>query len=263
MKLEEETGKKSSKKDLVVLDFEADQGVGTEGMSTNDTALPFLKVLSKSSDEIDSIDGAKPGMFYNSVTDELFDGQKGLHIIPCHYVRQYLEWAPRGSGTGSPVNIYPANSDILTKTHKEPGDYRDYLDNGNYIDATANFYVLVLRDGGHIMPALIVMKSTQLKKARKWNSTMKQIQLTGKDGRKYNPAIFSHVYHVTAAPESNDKGKWYGWNIVLHGPVKSAKLYKEAKVFREAVIDGTLKTADENNQVAVSNGKDVVEDIPF
>ena len=65
MKLEEETGKKSSKKDLVVLDFEADQGVGTEGMSTNDTALPFLKVLGKSSDEIDSIDGAKPGMFYN------------------------------------------------------------------------------------------------------------------------------------------------------------------------------------------------------
>ena len=40
-------------------------------------------------------------------------------VIPCAYVRQYIEWQDRGKGTGAPVNIYPATSDILTKTTKD------------------------------------------------------------------------------------------------------------------------------------------------
>lgn len=86
-------------------------------------------------------------MIYNSVTQELFDGKKGILVIPVAYVRQYMEWAPRGSGLRAPINIYPATSDILSKTHKEPGDNKDYLDSGNYVENTANHYVMVLQNG--------------------------------------------------------------------------------------------------------------------
>ena len=63
----------------------------------DDLALPFLKVLGQLSPEINKRDGkyvrgAEPGMILNSVTKELFDGSKGIDVIPCFYKREYLEW---------------------------------------------------------------------------------------------------------------------------------------------------------------------------
>jgi hypothetical protein len=88
------------------------------------------------------------------VTSELFDGKKGVQVIPCAYVRQYIEWAPRGQGSGGPVNIFPATSDVLSRTHREPGDNKDYLDNGNYIENSAQHFVMVLDEHGVPSPAL-------------------------------------------------------------------------------------------------------------
>jgi hypothetical protein len=126
-------------------DFEQDSG-GFDGMGQEDFALPFLRLLTNTSPEVGEVEGAMPGMVYNSVTGELYDGKKGLIVVPCAYVRQYIEWAPRGSGSGAPIAIYPATSDILSRTHREPGDNKDYLDNGNYIENTANHYVMVIND---------------------------------------------------------------------------------------------------------------------
>ena len=146
------------------VNFEQDVS-GFEDMGQDDLALPFLRILTNMSPEIGEVDGANPGMIYNSVTGELFDGKKGVQVIPCAYVRQYIEWAPRGQGSGGPVNIYPATSDILSRTHREPGDNKDYLDNGNYIENSAQHFVMVLDENGVPSPALIVMKSTLLRRA--------------------------------------------------------------------------------------------------
>ena len=35
-------------------------------------------------------------MIVNSVTNELYDGTKGIDVIPVHYQRQYVEWQDRG-----------------------------------------------------------------------------------------------------------------------------------------------------------------------
>ncbi len=58
-------------------------------------------------------------------SSQLYDGKKGITVIPCAYIRQYIEWAPRGSGSGAPIHIYPATSDILSRTHREPGENKD------------------------------------------------------------------------------------------------------------------------------------------
>jgi hypothetical protein len=129
----------------LAMNFEGDAHSGFEQMDQDDFALPFLRILTNMSPEIGEVDGASPGMIYNSVTGELFDGKKGVLVIPCTYIRQYIEWAPRGSGSGAPLNIYPATSDILSRTHREPGDNKDYTDSGSYIENTANHYVMVLR----------------------------------------------------------------------------------------------------------------------
>ena len=173
-------------------------------------------------------------------------------VIPVAYVRQYIEWAPRGSGSGAPIAIYPATSDILTRTHREPGDNKDYLDNGNYIENTANHYVMVVNEAGIPEPALIVMKSTQLKKSRKWNSMMMSTKLMGKNG-PYTPPMYSHVYRLTTQAESNDKGKWYGWEIEKVGPIEDMNQYQAAKAFASQVSAGEVKVKHENES-GVDNG---------
>jgi hypothetical protein len=235
-------------------DLEQDAGAGFDGMTQDDYALPFLRLLTNTSPEVGEVEGAMPGMIYNSVTGQLHDGKKGILVVPCSYVRQYIEWAPRGQGSGAPIHVYPATSDILTQTHREPGDNKDYLPNGNYIENSANHYVMVVAEDGVPNPALIVMKSTQLKKSRKWNSMMQSVKMQGKNGL-FTPPMYSQVYRLTTVAESNDKGKWYGWEIERVGPVESQNLYQTCKSFAQSVGAGEVKVKHE--------GAEASSDAPF
>ena len=181
-----------------------------------------------------------------------------MTVIPCAYVRQYIEWAPRGSGSGAPLAIYPATSDILSRTHREPGDNKDYLDNGNYIENTANHYVMIINDDGIPEAALIVMKSTQLKKSRKWNSMMMSTKLMGKNG-PYTPPMYSQVYRLTTQGESNDKGKWFGWEIERVGVIEDMNVYHAAKAFALQIGAGDVKVKHEGDVPTAGN----VADAPF
>jgi hypothetical protein len=220
--------------------FEDDADGGLKDMGQGDLALPFLRLLTNVSPEIGEVDGALPGMLYNSVTGELYDGKKGVLVVPTAYVRQYIEWAPRGSGGGAPLTVYPSTSDILSKTHREVGDTKDYLDNGNYIENTANHYVMLIVDGVP-SPALIVMKSTQLKKSRKWNSMMLSVKLPNSAGALYTPPMYSQVYRLTTVGESNDKGKWFGWEVERVGSVEDPNVYAAAKSFSATINSGAVK----------------------
>ena len=144
--------------------FEADANAGVENMSQEDLALPFLKVLGQLSPEVNKAHakykvGAEPGMIFNTVSGQFFDGAKGVEIIPVHYQRQLVEWQDRGASTGAPVAIHSAESDIISKTTRDKS-YKDRLPNGNYIENTANHFVLML--GKSPTTALISMRATQL-----------------------------------------------------------------------------------------------------
>ena len=232
--------------------FEEDALSGFEGMNQDDFALPFLRLLTNTSPEVGDVEGAMPGMIYNTVTGDLYDGKKGIEVVPCAYVRQYIEWAPRGSGSGAPVAMYPATSDVLSRTHREPGDNKDYLDNGNYIENTANHYVMVIRNDGTPEPALISMKSTQLKKSRKWNSMMQSVKVAGKNGL-FTPPMYSQVYRLTTVAESNDKGKWFGWEVERVGPVEDASVYQAAKAFATSVNAGDVKVKHQDEAAETGN----------
>ena len=177
--------------------FEADADKGLGNIGHDDLALPFLKILGQLSPEVNKrdgkyIEGAEPGMIYNSVTGELFNGEKGIQVIPCHYKLEYIEWQDRGEGSGAPVAIHTSSSDILTKT-KRDASYKDRLPNGNYVEKTASHFVIVNSETPST--ALISMKSTQLKISRKWNSMVSSIKMKGKNGL-FTPASYSHIYQL-------------------------------------------------------------------
>ena len=219
--------------------FEADANQGAQNISQEDLALPFLKILGQLSPEVNKrdgkyVEGAEPGKIINTVTNQLYDN---IDIIPCHYKRQYIEWQDRGQSTGAPVAIHEADSDIVSQTTRGK-DYKDRLPNGNYLDNTANHFVLFCGDNPGT--ALISMKSTQLKISRKWNSMMSGIKLKGKNGL-YTPASFSHIYKLKTTQMSNDKGTWFGWEVSKVGPVTDQSLYGQAKSFSENISKGSVK----------------------
>jgi len=228
--------------------FEADANQGAQNISQEDLALPFLKILGQLSPEVNKrdgkyVEGAEPGKIINTVTNELFDS---INVIPCHYKRQYIEWQDRGTSTGAPVAIHEAGSDIINQT-KRDASYKDRLPNGNYLDNTANHFVLVL--GKSPSTALISMKSTQLKISRKWNSMMMGIKMQGKNGL-FTPPTYSHIYNLKTVQMSNDKGTWFGWDVSKVGPVASKTDYEMAKSFATSVGKGEIqaKHGSEENE---------------
>lgn len=243
--------KEASKSSALTLlsSLEDDAGAGLEHMNKDDFALPFLRLLTTSSAEVNEIEGARPGMFMNSVTNELYDGKTGIVVVPCAYQRVYVEWAPRGSGTGAPVMLHAATSDILSRTHRVPGDSRDYLENGHYIENTAQHYVMIVGSDGQASPALITLKSTQLKKSRKWNSMQMAVRIQGKNGF-FTPPVYSQMYRLSSVRESNDKGTWYGWEIERIGTLSQdmSHIYAAAKQFAESVNKGDIQTKHETEK---------------
>ena len=221
--------------------FEADAHAGTQNMAQEDLALPFLKVLGQLSPEINKrdgkyVEGAEPGMILNTVTNEIFDGAKGIDVLPVFYKRQYVEWQDRGESKGAPVAIHEASSDIMSKTTRDKS-YKDRLPSGNYIENTANHFLVVL--GKSPTTALISMKATQLKVSRKWNSMMMGLKLQGKNGL-FTPPTYSHIYKLKTVQMSNDKGTWFGWDVSKEGPVKDKSVYDVAKQFALRVGKGEV-----------------------
>ena len=216
--------------------FEADANQGAQNISLEDLALPFLKILGQLSPEVNKrdgkyVEGAEPGKIINTVTNELFDS---IDVIPCHYKRQYIEWQDRGTSSGAPVAIHEADSDIVSTTTRDKG-YKDRLPNGNYLENTANHFVLLC--GKNPQTALLSMKSTQLKVSRKWNSMMMGIKMQGKNGL-FTPPTYSHIYNLKTVQMSNDKGTWFGWDVSKKGPVEQEDLYGMAKNFALSVGKG-------------------------
>ena len=221
--------------------LEADANQGTQNISQEDLALPFLKVLGQLSPEINQRDakyvsGAVPGMILNTVSNDTYDGTKGIEVLPVFYKRQYIEWQDRGESKGAPVHIYEAGDDIPQTTRDKSN--KDRLANGNYLENTASHFVVLL--GDNPSTALISMKATQLKISRKWNSMMMGIKLQGKNGM-FTPPTYSHIYRLKTVQMSNDKGTWFGWDVSKVGPVQNRTVYDIAKTFALSISKGEIK----------------------
>ena len=242
----------ASKKEgaLAINMFEAAADNGSQNMTQEDLALPFLKVLGQLSPEVNKrdgkyVEGAEPGKIINTVSNELYDQ---INVLPVFYKRKYIEWQDRGTSTGAPVAIHEADSDIISQTTRGK-DYKDRLPNGYYLENTADHFVILM--GSSPQTALISMKATQLKVSRKWNSMMMGIKMQGKNGL-FTPPTYSHIYSLKTVPMSNDKGSWFGWDVSKDGPIEDRAVYEIAKGFAERVGKGEVQAkhgeAETNSQ---------------
>ena len=175
-------------------------------------------------------------------------------MVPCYYKREYIEWSDRGEGPGAPIAVHPANSDIINTANRDAMG-KDRLPNGNYLENTASYYVMVCSDDGSAETALITMKSTSLKTSRQWNSMISGIKLSGTNG-KFTPPMFSHMYQLKTVEMSNKKGTWSTWSVSKLDLFKICQSMNKQKSFADSVSKG---------DVQAKHGSEETEDnkVPF
>lgn len=244
-------GLKGTAMALSIEDMAADAGGGFEDASKDSYAIPFIQILQKGSPPIDpdhpkhkEIPGAKIGSLFNTVTEAVVDGDKGLLVLPCHFQQSYIEWGDKDAGGGFVAqHDVPTGVNLMATTRKNEKN-ADVLPNGNVLVDTRSHYVLVLNEDGTANPAVISMTSTQLKKSRKWMSAMQDVKVKRPDGEVFTPPMWAKAYRIKTIAESNAKGTWRGWDITRESDCPSSSLYQQAKAFRDAVRGGKVKTVD-------------------
>ena len=237
---------KRSTGELSALDFVSDSGMGLENVDKQDLALPFLKLLQSGSDETKKkhakyVEGAEAGMFYNTVTKKLYNGEQGIEVIPVYYKMTYPEWAPFERAEGRPIHP-DRGPEIMSQTTKAGN--KDVLANGNEIIKTANHFIIILSDKPE--KCLMTMKSTQLKVSRNWNSVCdNETEIDPKTNKAVPAPMFSRVYKITSV-ENSGSFTWHGYNINLVKKVDDVGVYQMAKDFCGSLKNSQAKSATEN-----------------
>lgn len=223
--------------------FINDAATGFEEADASAYAIPFIQILQSNSPQCKRSDGAyvkgaEEGMLYNTVTGELYKGDTGILVIPCHYSNRFIEWKTRESGGGFVAEHLPGHGLVTEKDDKG----RDVLPNGHTLVDTRNHYCLLVKEDGTVEPVLITMSSTQLKKSRNWMSQMQGIKLKHPvSGQFVTAPMASRKYRLTTVPESNDKGSWFGFKVTLESVVEDRSQYDAAQEFASAVKSGSAK----------------------
>ena len=248
--MSKEVAKKKATDVVMYEGFEELAGAGFSEVGTEDLAIPFLRVLAQLSPQVNKregayVEGAEAGMIYNTVLNDVYDGEKGIQVVACHYNRRMVEWKKREEGGGYVDSFMPDDPYCSTATRDERG--QDVLPNGNILTNTAQFFVLLLHPELGPQRALIAMSSTQLKKSRKWLSQMQALTAKGKNGIYVLP-MMSQVYTLTTVAESNDKGSWFGWEVVRDRQLDlntENDLFDMAVAFAQSVKAGEVKVKQE------------------
>ena len=274
---------------LMLADAEEDLG-----FEKGDVALPFFRILQSNSPQAGRknpkyVEDAVPGSFYNTATNMVYDGDKGVDVIPVHFMKQATLWKPRvGDTPGQPTGggfvreislaegvelvkrciKNDKNKDITPLGYKDPQGQDNA---GLELVIAAMYYVLIFDKaaGDGVFEAVAMpLASTQMKKSRSWNAVIQNARLPHPSGAgSYRAPMFGFCYHLTTIPESNQKGEWMGLKIQQGPPLikvvnntpteqfpGAANLYLAARDFKALVAQGKVKVKQEDADYETETG---------
>lgn len=237
-------------------DIMQDAGVGSADMGAGDLGIPYFSVLQPGSPQVQDghsqhIEGARPGMFLNSATGEVFKGP--INFVPCAYERKYVQWHDRDLGEGGYVKDHPIDSNILARTKPNAKGQPSLPDeNNDIVVETAYQYLLVQNpDTGRSDQVVMPLKSTMLKGNRKLNNLIAGAQIPG---TTLQAPRWMYSYTVRTVLETKGNNSWY--NIVIDKNLEpvSADIYQAGKKFNAMFAQGLVTRAAEGDDAAPVGG---------
>ena len=202
-------------------------GRGMENVTQDDVAMPYLSVLQALSPQIEEVDGAKAGMLYNSITQELYDE---VNVLNLHFKRQYSIFKKRDLGGGY-EGAHPSREAALAHlkdvVQASPADYD--------IQETHTHILLLLDDAGQpVQPVIMNLSGTKVRVSKQWNADI-SVKHKGADR-------FASVWKLSTRKQSNSKGSWYNL-VVDHVGWAPEDLYTQAAEYYEQVADVDTEAA--------------------
>lgn len=208
-------------------DFMADGNRGNESVGFDDMTIPRVDVIQDLSpqhkkNKPEYIEGAEPGMLFNTVTGELYGD--GVVFVPVYFRKEWVVWKDQNKGGG-----FRGAFD----SQLEAEQYISTQDDASDLEAvdTAQHFGLIVGDGGHVEEVVISMSKSKMKVSRKFNSMVK---MAGGDR-------FSRAYKISAISDQNAAGQDY-WNLAVKqlGYV-SETIYRKGEKMYADVTNGVLK----------------------
>lgn len=232
-------------------------------LNMQDIAIPYLYLLQSNSpqaqvDHDKYIQGATASMFYLTVIERVYEGRaKGLRIVPCYYERQITEWVDRDAGGGL-VRSYPWNDPIISKA-KTDDKNRLRLANGHLLVETAYHYVMMQDPETMVWyDCIMPLKSTMLKKSRKFNSEISDTKIPGTQDKAPR---FLYTWIIKTQKEQKDQNVW-NIPIFTREELVTADVYQHAKMFSRVAEQTTLRRPAV--EAEMESGKPTIDDeVPF
>lgn len=191
---------------------------GFENQTRDDIVIPFITVLQDLSPQVKkgTVEGAKVGMLFNTVTEQLVDPKKGILFVPAYTEHVYIEWIPRKRGGGF-VASYKMDDPIVTKAKEESEEFGKLSvtsDEGGTNDLVETFNVygsIIDEEGDPESMAVISFTSSKIKTYKRWNTSLRMFTLKTDGGRKVRPPLFAHQVRITTVKEVKGDDEYYNF----------------------------------------------------
>lgn len=242
-----------------------DAGHGLDNQTGADVSVPFMVLLQPGSPQVqDENSSARPGMWINTTTGEVFSGKDGITFIPAYTEHKAVEWVPRDNGGGL-VDQHEMDSDIVRRCRekqpigswKHPDLWRPGLDEGELKkinDIVETFYVYGLfihPESGEASPAVISFNSTHIKPYRDWMFKVRSVVIPLGDGRKLTSRdlpLWALAWQLRSDKREKNSNTWYvpstgfaAATAVAALVAPGTPLYDAAKSVYEGVKTGEKK----------------------
>ena len=233
---------------------------------TSELQIPFIRVIQALSPQIKKSDpafikDAGQGDAFNTVTGQFWSGEDGITVIPCFQETKYLEFIPLDQGGGFVGERKVTDPDLA---NTERNGAKEILPNGNELVKSDQHYCVIVGEDGMNQPAIVDMKSTQLKVSRRWKTQIAMQKVKDSKGQMRTPALYATMWKLSTTEESNQMGTWYNWQVEKVGFIQDKAMFDEAKSFRESIAKGEVKAAADPETSDSDATKDLKDDdIPF
>lgn len=225
----------------------------------NELVVPRLKILQPLSPEVQDgenqyIQGAKPGMFFNTSSGKLTPGQEGMLVVVVGHQRQTIQWVPREAGGGL-VKIW--GSDEGWKQLCEPGERDKFVPvtrEGHTIDKQRSFLIFdVNRQTGEVDPSFFNLKGTGNRVANLLATMLSQTRIKMSNGEVITPPFYYYTYKLTLDRLTNSKGTWWspkfsknadekGLHVRTKDLPNGEAIFNQAKMLQQHFLEGDIQT---------------------
>ncbi len=234
---------------MIVHNYGEDAGRGFDQLTSADITIPMIELLQGLSKALkrDDLEGAKMGMFHNTVTDQLWQRDKGFKFVIATTQRKFAKFVSRDEGGGFRGHEEPESKVVLDAIAKSPNKFkptiREEIDGPNnskrvvtvgLTDTRYLYGIVVTEDDQVDSMAVIPFSSTKIRPFREMMTRISQYRAPG--GPENQPPIYGHLLRITAFEDNKNGNEFYVPRIRSADPrgVAASLLTAESPLFLAA-----------------------------